>query len=391
MLDREFLRLEERLAAWMATAPAGFTRPGTSRRERYGIEASAMEAHDREFESLALALFAFQYERIRIYRGYCDCLGRDPGTVCTSSDIPPIPVQAFKLGRIAAFREEQEVARFETSGTTGAWPGRLSLASLRLYDLALERGFRHHVLPDRDSIRMIVLVARPQEAPRSSLAYMLARVRDRWGTPESVHVLRDGVVRFRDLRAALDAAVADGEPVCLLGTSLGWAEVIEAAQRENLRFALAPGSRLFHTGGTKGRRRVIDPPGFDLHVERIFGVPRAHIVVEYGMTEMGSQFYTLSLRQALLGEPRTGNALSFPAWLRPRIHDPDNNRAVDCEAACGLGRLAHHDLANAGSVAHLLTADLGRPAGASFVLEGRSSHGELRGCGLVHETAGVEP
>jgi len=84
------------------------------------------------------------------------------------------------------------------------------------------------------------------------------------------------------------------------------------------------------------------------------------------MTEMGSQLYSTSLRQALLGEPPLAAAWSYPAWLRPRIVDSESGAPRELEEALHVGLLAHHDLANRAAVAHLLTADLAAPRGASF-------------------------
>jgi len=112
-------------------------------------------------------------------------------------------------------------------------------------------------------------------------------------------------------------------------------------------------------------------------------------VSEYGMTEMGSQLYTLGLRRALTGETGADEAWSCPAWLRPRLVDPDRGMGIDLEAEAGVdvGLVTQHDLANLTSVAHLLTGDLGRRDGVSFELAGRRPNAPLRGCGLVDEPA----
>jgi hypothetical protein len=93
------------------------------------------------------------------------------------------------------------------------------------------------------------------------------------------------------------------------------------------------------------------------------------------------------LRAALLDTP-LDDVWSHPAWLRPRLVDTESGALCELEAAREIGLLAHHDLANRGSVAHLLTADLGRPRAGSFDLAGRCPRAEPRGCGLVSEVAG---
>jgi hypothetical protein len=67
-----------------------------------------------DFESLALEIFAFQYERNPIYRAYCD---RQP-SVTNWKHIAAVPTSAFKDFAITCFPVEEAVAEFHTSGTT---------------------------------------------------------------------------------------------------------------------------------------------------------------------------------------------------------------------------------------------------------------------------------
>jgi hypothetical protein len=387
-MDRESRQLETALVSWIAAAPAGFAAAGTTRAACYGLEPHEGEALERRFEALALELFAHQYERVPAYRAYCDAVGRTPATVATSDRVPHLPVEAWKRARIATFRAATTRATFHTSGTTqgtrGA-PGVLELDSLSLYDLALARGFRHHVLPDRDAMRLLILAPTVLEAPNSSLSYMLDVVSRRYGAAGSANLFGDGEVRWLDLRDALAAACEAREPVCLLATAFVWVGLLDRARQEGFRIALPAASRAFETGGYKGRVRELSRADLHAGIEQVFGIPRAHVVVEYGMTELGSQYYTLGLRRALLGEPPGDDAWSYPAWLRPRLLDAESNLPRDCGDANAVGLLAHHDLANRGSVAAVLTADLGSPVGPSFELLGRCPRAELRGCGLVHE------
>jgi len=390
--DVETRELDAALLAWMAEAPAGFVRDGATAAERYDLDAVAAAALERRFEELALGLFAYQYERIPLYRGYSQRLGRTPSRLRCAAEVPALPVEAFRRGRVAAFPAEEERARFETSGTSARRRGTLHLDTLALYDLALERGFRHHVIPDTESIRMLLLVPGLEAAPRSSLAYMLERVRHRWGTAGSAVFVRGDELEWHELRRALGAAAAAGEPVCLLGTAFACVHVVDACAESGWRVSLPAGSRVFETGGFKGQSRELERGELCASIERWLGVPATHVVGEYGMTEMASQYYTLSLRRALLRQPPPADGgLSYPAWLRPRLVDSETGDCREPAAARDPGLLAHHDLANRGAVAHLLTADLGRPRACSFELLGRVPRAEGRGCGLAQEDLGRRP
>ncbi|HZM16377.1 MAG TPA: acyl-CoA reductase [Candidatus Krumholzibacteria bacterium] len=384
--DAESRELEAALLEWMASAPAGFVAAGPTLAACYGLDTAAMQAQEQRFESLALALFAYQYERVDTYRAHARALGASPSTVQRAQEVPPLPVEALRHTRVATFPAEAECARFHTSGTTGR-PGVVHLDSLALYDLSLGRSFGHHVLPDVERIRMLFLVAPWSETPHSSLGYMLEQVRRRWGTPTSAPCIRAGRLQWNELRQACAEAVAAGEPVCLLGTAFAFVEMLDAAAASRWSVQLPPGSRVFETGGTKGRTRELSRPALREALGRHLGVPTTHVVSEYGMTELASQYYTLSLRSALLGTAAVTDeeVWSMPFWLRPRLLDASTGTCRAPHEAGGPALLAHHDLGNRATVAHFLTADLGEARGASFILHGRCPRSELRGCGLMHE------
>jgi hypothetical protein len=104
-------------------------------------------------------------------------------------------------------------------------------------------------------------------------------------------------------------------------------------------------------------------------------------VNEYGMTELCSQRYDAVLRDRFAGNSLAPRRLAGPPWLRTRVLDPDT-LAVVSDGATGL--LCHHDLANAGSVAMVLTEDLGRSIGDDGIeVLGRVRGAVPRGCGLL--------
>jgi len=381
----EAAALDAMLLDFMSSAPAGFVRSGATDAERYGVDAARAAAWDARFEALALALYEHQMRYVEAYRAYVRARRAPaPRRAC---EVPALPVEAFKQTRVASFPPHETRLEFRTSGTSAARAGILPLDSHTLYDVALERGFRHHVMPDRDRMLVLVLAPPVEEAPHSSLAYMLDRVRKIWGTAGSAHFVRAGEVEWRALAAALRHACDAGEPACLLGTAFAWVQVLDRCDAEGFRVRLPGGSRLLETGGYKGRSRELAPDALYREIESTLGIPTTHIVSEYGMTELGSQYYTTSLRGALTGETLAPRAWSHPAWLRPRLFDAEAGVPSDAERFQGTGLLAHHDLANRGSVAHLLTADLGRSTGTSFELLGRAPRTTARGCGLPYEAS----
>lgn len=384
--DAETRRLDAALQEWIASAPAGFQVHGADAATRYGITREASRQLEMQFETLALDLFVYQFERVPLYRAYARARGRTPSQVRRAIDVPALPVEALRRGRVAGFPQAHETLRFHTSGTTGR-PGVLHLDSANLYELTLERGFAHHVVPDVERMRMALLVPSLEEAPHSSLGYMLERVRRRWGSAQSATYVKEGALCWPALRKDLEEAASSREPLCLLGTTFAVVGLLETAAKEGWRSQLPPGSRVFETGGTKGRTRELSRRELLHQLEETLGVPQDFVVSEYGMTELASQYYTLSLRLAVLGiEAPTDAAIwSAPFWLRPRIMDAESGHCDELDGAAALGLLTHHDLGNRSTVAHWLTADLAEPHGGSFLLRGRAPRAEARGCGLAQE------
>jgi acyl-CoA synthetase (AMP-forming)/AMP-acid ligase II len=135
------------------------------------------------------------------------------------------------------------------------------------------------------------------------------------------------------------------------------------------------------TGGFKGRSRAVSRDDLYDELNRRLGVPLRHIVNEYGMTELLSQFYEPVIRGGAPEAPSERFHLP-PPWVRTRIVDPMTLEAVP-EGEVGL--LSHLDLANVGSVVAVLTEDLGQKVASGFRLIGRARDAEPRGCSLAME------
>src|SRR5690349_183969 len=107
---------------------------------------------DAEFNALALAVFASQYERLPAYHAYCQRRGALPQRLRHWSEIPAVPAQAFKDVRLWCDDDglTPPAAVFKTSGTTASRPGEhyMSAAGLALYDASLVSTFRAYVLPE---------------------------------------------------------------------------------------------------------------------------------------------------------------------------------------------------------------------------------------------------
>jgi hypothetical protein len=319
---------------------------------------------EARFESLALDLFQFQFERCEPYRRFCEARGRTPSTVVAWQEVPAVPAGAFKEVELRSFPKELERATFRTSGTSQVRRGELHLDTLELYEASLLPPIRRLLFPDLEEgerAELIVLAPSPAELPDSSLSHMFGCMLDAIGTDESRFA---GDLSLRDLEDA-------ERPLTLCGTAFAFVHLLDGAGRARL----PDGSRILETGGFKGRSREVSRDALYDAIEAKLGVPRGRIVNQYGMTELGSQFYDSVLR-----EPERPRRKLGPPWARVRIVDPVSGLDAP-PASSGVIRI--HDLANTGSVAAIETADLGRRIEDGFEVLGREPGAEERGCSIA--------
>jgi hypothetical protein len=362
----------------------------------------AAPLNDAAFGALALRVFATQYEALEAYRTYCQRRGALPQRLRHWSEIPAVPAQAFRDVRLWSDDDGAEPAAvFRTSGTTsqaenGARPGEhyMSAAGLALYDASLLPTFRAFVLPEltkldqRSPLHPLVLGPPPAQAPHSSLWHMvdvagraLFEALPRWFLPAG------GL----DV-AGFEAVLGEGKAVCLIATDLALDGWLQSAEAREFRVKLPKGSRVLHTGGPKGRRRALTLDALYARIASTLGVPEAHCVGEYGMTELASQFYddTLLASATSAALPRLKHG---PPWVRALVVDV---QTLDPVPPGTPGLLKFVDLANLGSVLAIQTEDraiaatdeeLGGPppAGRPFRLLGRAQGSEPRGCSLDAE------
>jgi hypothetical protein len=249
---------------------------------------------------------------------------------------------------------------------------------------------------------------------------MMEVVKRTWGRPGSDYFIQRGRLDEPRLVRQLKKAQEAGEPVILLGTTIAFLALFDYLEQSNGRLRLHPGSRVMDTGGMKTSKKEITRSVFIDKVGKWLGIQEAACINEYGMCEMGSQFYGRGSNTNLEGPP----------WVRTLIIDPLTGQEV---SPGKQGLLRHFDLANVDSVMAVQTEDMGiapssglrpplptscrglagliglstgrpspekgegtafpspfpgegaRRAGEGFVLLGRASTAELKGCSLAAE------
>ena len=352
--------LDARALAWLRESPGSW------------------RCDEARFAALALDLFSFQFEHCAPYRRFCERRGRTPERVAQWREIPAVPAGAFKEMALRSFPAEREAHVFRTSGTTTLPRGALHLDTLELYEASLLSSFCRGVLPDLapgGRARIRVLAPSPRELPDSSLSHMFGVALRDLGDAASGFDVRGSALQVDELVTALEKAAKDGVAVALCGTAFAFVHLLDAFTERGARIPLPPGSRVMETGGFKGRAREMPRGGLYLGIEHALAVASERIVNQYGMTELGSQFY-----DSVLCDPSRARRKFAPPWTRVRLIDPETGEDARPGAP---GIVTIIDLANTGSVLAIQTADLGRAIEDGFEVIGRELGAEARGCSIA--------
>ena len=390
------------------------------------------------FDELALRLFAHQFEANPAYQRYCRSRKATPDRVRHWSEIPAVPLTAFKRLTLTTVPERDAAAVFMTSGSTDpASRGRNHHRHLALYDASLLRSFRDRFLPEQssplgddstsgaptgyvapdgalpqcDRMRILVLNAPREQAPHSSIAHFFSTLVEHRGTPDSLHLVSDDGLDVDTALNAFAQAEHSGKPLAVLGTSFSFVHLLDAMADVDRTFRLPAGSRVLDTGGFKGKSREVTAEDLRQAFRVRLGVPEDHCANYYGMTEISTQYYD----RTPLGAVPDERAKVVPHWARMVVVDPLTRTPVPHGEP---GLLLHLDLANASSCLAVLSDDIGWAVGpnptagttsatsttsttvaapghhtlahtsaglgtADVVLRGRAAGAEARGCSLA--------
>ncbi len=313
----------------------------------------------RDFDSLALENFAFQYEKNPVYQAFCKALNRTPAHVRQLTDIPFIPISFFKNHKVTSFSGKAAHV-FTSSGTIGSVPSRHYVFKMQLYERSFLNAFRMFYGGPKEYC-VLALLPGYLERSGSSLVYMARRLME-----ESHHKLGGFFLNdLSGLKKNLQILEEKEDKVLLLGVSFALLEMAEQYP------GALKNTIVMETGGMKGRRRELVREELHDILRNAFKVPAIHS--EYGMTELFSQAYSK-------GE----GLFECPPWMKVLIRDP--NDPLSFSANPGSGGINMIDLANIYSCSFIATQDLGRlHAGGQFEVLGRFDHSDTRGCNLMVE------
>ena len=362
---------------------------------RFGLDRLQLGTASDSFEQLALEIADYQRSHNPVLARLAAAAGMDR-PAGQLEQIPAVPADAFRLGRVASFEASADVVRFQTSGTTGR-AGMHAFRTLDTYrELSLAWG-RERLLTGvapKGRVTVLALAAPFEPHRRSSLGYMMQEFMREFD-PRALGggadfdplepgrwLLAPGALDLAALERGAALAARRAEPLLLLATSfaLGW--LLEALQGASL--PLPPGSVVMHTGGFKGHAQQLTAAELGAAASRALGVPLQRMIGEYGMTELSSQLYDGGFAQG----PEGQSVFVEPPWLRVTAVDPITLAPVPV-GAVGLGCFT--DLANIDSALVVLTQDEVRRVAGGLVLLGRRRGARVRGCSLAAEALAAAP
>ena len=320
---------------------------------------------ESRWNELARELFAWQFDRVPVFRRLCEGHDISPETLASWRDIPAMPQQLFKREKLFSHGTTRAAAIYETSGTTTGEPGRQHLLRTDIYEAVSVEGARRAGLFE-NAPEFFFLTPSPQEMPHSSLSAMFGFWRKAVAQPKAKFWMQEGAFDFQSMRKAL---AKTKQPIALCGTAFSFVYLLDSSPG---KLQLPRGSWLLETGGSKGRTRKIPKAELYASLARTFGLKDAAIWNEYGMSELSSQAYARG----------THGLHTTPPWARVLVCDPATGREV---------RIGHEgfirwiDLANVDSVMALQTLDRAVRLRSGFRLIGRLPRTEPRGCSLGAE------
>jgi hypothetical protein len=339
---------------------------------------AAPDSKPHAFDELARKVFAFQFARNSPYRAFCESRGVTPDSLTLPDQIPAIVTSAFKDLELSVLPSEQRTAIFYSSGTTEQRRSRHihSSQTLEVYEESLLRWFEPHLCPDPALLNFLILTPRSASAPNSSLVHMFETVARTFGKSATfvANVSTDGSWDLDYDKILTFAHSSRNIPGIICGTAFSFVHLCDRLTEEGTRLHFPLGSRIFETGGYKGRSRTVAKSELHALISERLQIHQSHIVTEYGMSEISSQAYDRVFGRA------SARIFNFPHWVRASVISLETGEPAT-EGETGLLRIL--DLANVGSVCAVQTEDLAIRRGSGFELIGRATEAESRGCSLM--------
>ena len=319
------------------------------------------QINENNFDEIALEVFKLQAKENQVYARFLSLYGVNLDRIKAIQDIPFLPIGFFKSHEVKTGNWKTQKI-FRSSGTTATGFSCHHVRELSFYLEYAAQSYEYRFGPLQGTHFFAVLPSY-SERDDSSLVAMAAYFIEKTESPFSGFYLGE----TDRLRLALNAALATGRPVVILGVTFA---LLDLAQ-SGFDFS---GVRLMETGGMKGRRKEMIRQ--ELYAALQTSNP-AELASEYGMTELYSQAYA--------GADSIYQCSRLMKVLIREINDP---LSPSPHGSTGLIHVV--DLANLDTCSFIATQDLGRFVGQGFQVLGRADYSDVRGCSLMAGQGGLD-
>lgn len=308
------------------------------------------------FEDIVFSVFEFQYKNNHLYRSYAQALGKVPGEVNSSHEIPFLPIRFFKNHHVISGTWKEQ-ARFTSSSTTGTGRSTHVVPDLAFYLNNAKSIFERFYGSTKD-YHFLALLPSYAERQGSSLITMIDHFISEDETGHSGYYLRN----HEQLVEKIYSLRSSSKKTILWGVSFALLDMAEKYEVDLSKCIV------METGGMKGRRREWVREELHKYLLQKFNIGEIHS--EYGMTELLSQAYS-----------QGQGYFRYPPWMKVIVRDINDPFSVVQDGRIGAINII--DLANIHSCAFIETEDLGKANGAGFEVLGRMDNSDLRGCNLL--------
>jgi phenylacetate-coenzyme A ligase PaaK-like adenylate-forming protein len=314
--------------------------------------------NEKQFASIALEVFQFQFKHNPVYQKYCTIINKTPADVQLVTDVPFLPIGFFKTHRIETTSFHPQLI-FKSSGTTGGVTSNHYVKDTKLYVKSFLAGFQKFY-GDVRQYCIIGLLPSYLERGNSSLVYMVDRLISESAHEDSGFYLYE----FDKLDRVLKKLEAAGQKTILIGVTYALLD-FGGQYPQQLQNTI-----VMETGGMKGRGREMTKAELYEHLKSSFGV--SHIHSEYGMTELLSQAYGID------------GIFKTPPWMQIFLRDETDPLSVYPFLQKHSGAVTIVDLANLYSCSFIAAEDLGKThSDGGFEVLGRMDNSDIRGCSLL--------
>ena len=330
----------------------------SSASERASLINRIYNINEKDFDTVAIDLWRYQYKHNNLYQFYCNLLSSSPLKGTSIEQIPFLPISFFRGHKIQTGHWQQEKI-FRSSGTTGSIRSAHFIRDIDWYHQMAKQSFERS-LGDPSSYIWLALLPSYLESQDSSLINMVDYFMHIDKRPESdfFSAVDQNIIQvLQDLESKHQKTI-------LIGVSFALMDLFE-----NYEVPVWDQLTVIETGGMKGRGPEITRE--ELHGRLKLHHPQLKIGSEYGMTELLSQAYLVA--------DRFQPAPTMKILVRD-ISDP-----LSLIAAGKRGAINVIDLANIDSCSFIATDDTGVVfEDGSFDVLGRVDQSDIRGCNLMY-------